>query len=193
MMDSESINTQVPVIQLSSLEKNKEEGKEVQSTREYSHPPKSSGNSYINGNGDWDYEVKMAILSGKAVPIVPEETRYIQKTAAAKKQGTQRNIGIEVSNGNGVNQMAKRVGHYLQKKGYPVGRLTNSQNFNHGHTQIYYQEGNGEIAHQVAEQLPTHKDIIEIKKLDRPSIQVKVLLGKDMIPHNNKFREKEGS
>jgi Tfp pilus assembly protein PilF len=192
MMDSESINTQVPVIQLSSLEKYREEEKEIQSTRESDHSRKSSANYYAKGNGDgsgdWDYEVKMAILSGKSVSMPPEEPRDIQKTAIAKNAETRRNIGIEVSNGNGANQMAKRVGHYLQKKGYPVGRLTNSQNFNQGHTQIYYQEGNGEIANQVAEQLPTHKDIIEIKKLDRPSIQVRVLLGKDMIPHNNKFR-----
>jgi Flp pilus assembly protein TadD len=178
-MDSDSSNAHVPAIQLSSL------------------PPKSSGNSYVKGNGegsgDWDYEVKVALLSGNAVPIVLEEPRYIQKTAVAKKQETQRNIGIEVSNGNGVSQMAKRVGYYLKEKGYPVGRLTNSQHFNHGYTQIYYQKGNGEIAQQVAEQLPTHKDLIELKKLDRPSIQVKILLGKDMVPHNNKFREKEGS
>jgi len=197
MMDSESINTQVPVIQLSSLEKYREEEKEIQSTRESDHSRKSSANYYAKGNGDgsgdWDYEVKMAILSGKSVPISLEESRYIQKTVVVKNQATRGNNRIEVSNGNGVDQMAKRVGLYLQKKGYSVGRLTNSQHFNHGHTKIYYQEGNGEIANQVAEQLPIHKELIELKKLDRPSIQVKILLGKDMIPHNNKFKEKEGS
>jgi len=196
-MDSESVNAPVPVIQWSILAKNREEGKEAQSTGQSSLAPRILSNFYGKGKGDgsgeWDSEVKMAIVSEKAVSVALEEPKDLQKTMTRKKQGTRRDIGIEVSNGNGVDHMAKRVGHYLQKKGYPVGRLTNSQHFNHGYTQIYYQEGNKEIAHQIAEQLPTHKDLIEIKKLERPTIQVKILLGKDMIPHINKFREKEGS
>lgn len=197
VMDSDSINTQVPIIQLSNLEEYREEKKEILSNREPGHSEKTSGKIYakanVAGSEGRDHQVEMAILSEKAVPIYPEEPRYIQKAVTIKEPGTKANIGIEVSNGNGVYQMAKRVGHYLQEKGYPVARLTNSQNFNHGQTQIYYQEGNGEIAHRVAEQIPVPKDIIKVKKLDRPSIQVKVLLGKDMVPHNNQFREKEGS
>jgi hypothetical protein len=196
-IDSDSINPEVPVIQLASLERGKEEGKETQPGRDPKSAHNSAGNSNVAGNGDgsweWNYEMKMAILEGKAIPIELGVPKNAQKTAVAKKKDSRREVGIEVSNGNGVNQMAKRVGIYLQKKGYQVGRLTNSQPFNHGQTRIYYQEGNGEIALQVGDQLPTYYDLIELKRLDRPSIQVKIVLGKDMIPHNNKFREKEGS
>jgi hypothetical protein len=196
-IDTGSANPQVPVIQLSSLEKDRGEREEAQPNRGSNSSPKSTGNSSVDGNGDgsweWNYEMKMALLQGKAIPIEFGVPQNAQKTAVAKKKDISREVGIEVSNGNGVNQMAKRVGFYLQKKGYQVGRLTNSQPFNHGQTRIYYQEGNWEIALQVADQLPIYYDLIELKRLDRPSIQVKIVLGKDMIPHNKKFREKEGS
>jgi len=196
-IDSGSANPQVPVIQLTSLERGKEEGKEAQPGGDSEPAHNSAGNSNVTGNGDgreeWNYEMKMAILQGKAIPIELGVPKKGEKTAVAKKKDISREAGIEVSNGNGVNQMAKRVGIYLQKKGYQVGRLTNSQPFNHGHTRIYYQEGNWEIALQVADELPAIYDLIELKRLDRPYIQVKILLGKDMIPHNTKFREKEGS
>jgi len=197
--NSDSINPQVPVIHLSSLEKGNGETKEAQpatgTNPEPAHP--LDGHANVTGNGDgsweWNYEMKMALLQGKAVPIELGVPKNPGKMAVSKKEDIRREVGIEISNGNGINQMAKRVGIYLQKKGYPVGRLTNSQPFDHGQTRIYYQEGNGQIALDVANQLPTYYDLIELKKLDRPSIQVKVVLGKDMIPHNHKFREKEGS
>jgi Tfp pilus assembly protein PilF len=196
-IDTGSANPQVPVIQLSSLEKDRGEREEAQPNRGSNSSPKSTGNSSVDGNGggreEWNYEMKMALLQGKAIPIEFRVPQNAQKTPVAKKKDISREAGIEVSNGNGVNQMAKRVGIYLQKKGYQVGRLTNSQPFNHGQTRIYYQEGNWEIALQVADELPGYYDLIELKRLDRPYIQVKILLGKDMIPHNSKFREKEGS
>jgi len=197
-IDSDSMNPQGP-IQLSSLGKDKGEAKEAQPiTRTNPEPAhNSAGNLNVTGNGDgsgeWNYEMKMALLEGKAIPIELGDPKNAQKTAVAKKKDIKREVGIEVSNGNGVNQMAKRVGIYLQKKGYQVGRLTNSQPFNHGHTRIYYQEGNWETALQVADELPAYYDLIELKGLDRPYIQVKILLGKDMIPHSDKFREKERS
>lgn len=172
-MDPDSLKPEIPVIQLADAYSN------------------AAGNG--DGIGEWNYEMKMAILQGKAVPIDPGAPTIGQRTVAAKKKEIRPNIGIEVSNGNGVERMAQRVGVYLQKNGYPVDRLTNSKPFNSRHTQIYYLEGNEEIAHLVAEQLPTKKNLIELKMLDRPSIQVKILLGKDMIRHNAKFREKEGS
>jgi tetratricopeptide (TPR) repeat protein len=146
-----------------------------------------------DGTGEWNYEMKMAILQGKPVPIDPGAPGTGQMTVASKKKEIRPNIRIEVSNGNGVERMAQTVGAYLQKNGYPVDRLTNSKPFNSRHTQIYYLEGNEEIAHLVAEQLPTKKHLIELKMLDCPSIQVKILLGKDMIRHSAKFKKTEGS
>jgi hypothetical protein len=196
-MDSSPISHEIPVVQLVGLETDGRDGKRGIPNQGFSQPGNSAVQASMSGNGsgveEWDYEMKIALLSGKAVPIAVSGPPNAKKSPAVKKPEIRRDIGIEISNGNGVNQMAKNVGSYLQKKGYQVGRLTNSQPFNHGHTRVYYQEGNGEIAIQVADQLPTYYNLIELKKLDRPSIQVKILLGKDMIPHDKKFREKEGS
>ena len=196
-MKADSIKPEIPVIQLAGVEKGKEERIEAQTRRDpeparnFVAGSKTAGNEA--GIGEWNYEMKMAILQGKAVPVDRAAPITGQKTLTAKKQESQRNIGIEISNGNGVNKMAQRVGVYLQKNGYPVVRLTNSKPFNSSRTQIYYLEGNEEIAHLVAKQLPTYGSFIELKMLDRPSVQVKILLGKDIIRHNAKFREEERS
>jgi Flp pilus assembly protein TadD len=98
-----------------------------------------------------------------------------------------KDAGIEISNGNGVNRMARKVGDYLKERGLSVKRLTNYRNFNQGFTRIYYQEGHIGAANHVARQLPATREMIELKKLDRPYLQVKVLLGKDMIPYRQTF------
>jgi tetratricopeptide (TPR) repeat protein len=188
---------EVPVISLASLKMEKEDKRDSESVKVagVTSADMVDSNAGINGNGmeEWNYEMKMALLQGKAVPIELGVPRNAEKTLVAKKKDIRRGVGIEVSNGNGVNQMAKRVGIYLRKKGYQVDRLTNSKPFNHGQTRIYYQEGNWESALGVADQLPIYYDLIELKRLDRLSIQVKIVLGKDMIPYDKKFREKEGS
>jgi tetratricopeptide (TPR) repeat protein len=196
-MESDSSKPEIPVIQLASLEMAKEDKKEAQPSKDPEPANTYAADSNAAGNGnelaEWNYEMKIAILLGKAVPIELGAPKSAEKTAVAKKKDIRREAGIEISNGNGVNQMAKRVGIYLRKKGYLVDRLTNSKPFNHGQTRIYYQEGNWETALGLADELPIYYDFIELKRLDRPSIQVKIVLGKDMIPYDSKFREKEGS
>jgi tetratricopeptide (TPR) repeat protein len=188
---------EIPVISLTSLEMGKENKKEAQASKGPEPATTYAADSNAAGNGkelaEWNYEMKMALLQGKAIPIELGAPESSQKTVTARKKEFRQNVGIEVSNGNGVNEMAKRVGLYLGKAGYPVIRLTNSKPFNTSRTHIYYLTGNEEIAYLIAEQLPMYYHLIELKKLDRPSIQVKILLGKDMIPYNAKFREKEGS
>jgi Tfp pilus assembly protein PilF len=90
--------------------------------------------------------------------------------------------GIEISNGNGANGMARRVSRELEDKGLPVRRITNADHFNHRQTRIYYQNGYQELAAQVADQLPGLQKLEEQKKFARPNINVKVIIGKDIIP-----------
>ena len=99
-------------------------------------------------------------------------------------------VGIEISNGNGVNRMAKKVGDYLKTRGHEVKRLTNSKNFNHGKSKVYYQEGHSREARHIADQLPKVDEIVGVKKLDRADIQVKVLLGKDLALQVKRFETK---
>jgi tetratricopeptide (TPR) repeat protein len=98
-----------------------------------------------------------------------------------------RGIEIEISNGNGVNRMAKKVGNYLNEKGLKVIRLTNANNFSHTETKIFYQEGFRQTADYMASQLPVTRKMEELKRFDRPNIKVKLVIGRDLIPHNKLF------
>lgn len=89
--------------------------------------------------------------------------------------------GIEISNGNGVNGMARRISRQLEGNGIPVRRITNAEHFNHRRSRIYYQNGYEEVAVQVAGQIPGLQKLEGRKKFDRPSINVKVILGRDLV------------
>lgn len=95
--------------------------------------------------------------------------------------------GIEISNGNGVNRMAKRVVEYLKEKGFKVSRLTNADHFRYSGTKIIYQKEYDQAAEEVAQHIPTYQLKEEIEKLDRPNIKVKILIGKDLVPYLNRF------
>ena len=101
-----------------------------------------------------------------------------------------KDVGIEISNGNGINQMARKVGDYLTEMGMKVARLTNAKKFNQEKTKILYLNGYQTEAEYVAEQLPSGKENLEaVKGFDRPSIQVKVLIGKDLVPYKEVFNQ----
>jgi len=97
---------------------------------------------------------------------------------------------IEISNGNGVIHMAKRVGAYLRSKGFPVKRLTNSKHFHHARSMIYYCEGYLQEAYQVAKEIPGWNEMKEVPNLESPSVKVKVLIGRDLIGCPNFLRER---
>jgi tetratricopeptide (TPR) repeat protein len=102
-----------------------------------------------------------------------------------KQQNSFREVGIEISNGNGANRMARRVGDYLKEKGFPVVRLTNANHFNHPETQIYFYKGHGDEARQVAEQIIFKlENMRELKQLERANVKIKVVIGKDLISQN---------
>jgi hypothetical protein len=104
---------------------------------------------------------------------------YIQKN-------TYEGIGIEISNGNGIRSLARRVGTYLNKKGFEVVRLTNANNFNHADTIIYYQDKHYQAAADLAEQIPGTQNIKAVTKLDRKNINIKILIGKDIVKHDGR-------
>ena len=105
-----------------------------------------------------------------------------------KRQSSSSNgVEIEISNGNGAYRMAKKVGDYLKEKGLKVTRLTNANHFRHTETRIFYQKEYQETADYAAEQLPVVGNKEQKVKLDRPTIKVKILIGKDLIPHLRTF------
>lgn len=125
--------------------------------------------------------------------IYAKETPSPEKEAASVSTRTpfetshNGKLAIEISNGNGVNNMARTVGDYLKGRGFRVTRLTNAAYFNHAETKIFYQKEYHEGADQVAEQLPVFQSKEETEKFDRPSIKIKILIGKDLVPHKKSF------
>jgi len=119
--------------------------------------------------------------------VVKKKEVRIERLLSLKK------AGIEISNGNGVNRMAWRVGNYLKEKGLSVVRLTNADHFNHNETIIYYQNGQRESVDLLADYMPVNFDKEEIKKLNRPDIKIKVLIGKDLVPKNKMFENNNGT
>jgi tetratricopeptide (TPR) repeat protein len=96
-------------------------------------------------------------------------------------------VGIEISNGNGAYRMAKKVGDYLKEKGLKVTRFTNANNFNYPETRIFYQKEYDEAAEHIAGHLPVFRSKEETEKFDRQNIKIKILIGKDLIPHHKTF------
>ena len=100
-------------------------------------------------------------------------------------------VGMELSNGNGVNNMAKNVGQYLRAKGFHIVRLTNADKFNYQKTTLMYKPEFSQATREVAEQLPEMPALKEVKRLGRPNIGMKIVLGRDLIPHKNVLPEEK--
>jgi len=98
---------------------------------------------------------------------------------------------IEVSNGNGINRMATRLGNYLRNKGLNVILLTNADHFGYEETKIYYSEPYLHDAYKVAQQIPGWQNMEKVYKFNRQSIKIKVLIGNDLISYDRLFSEDE--
>jgi Flp pilus assembly protein TadD len=90
---------------------------------------------------------------------------------------------IEVSNGNGVNRMARRVGNDLKDMGLNVTRLTNADHFGYKKTKIYYLSPYLHDAYKVAKQIPGWQNMEKVDKFSRQNTKIRVLIGKDIIPY----------
>jgi Flp pilus assembly protein TadD len=96
---------------------------------------------------------------------------------------------IEVSNGNGVNRMAARMGNYLRNKGLNISLLTNADHFGYKETKIYYSDPYLHDAYRVAQQIPGWQNMEKVNKFNQQRNKIKVLIGKDLIPYNRSFSE----
>jgi Flp pilus assembly protein TadD len=94
---------------------------------------------------------------------------------------------IEILNGNGVEGMAGRLGNYLKKKGFNVTQVGNANSFGHIESKVFYDSGQAEYAHRFIQELPIQpnmKNIIGLKELEN---KIRLLIGKDMVPHNDEI------
>jgi tetratricopeptide (TPR) repeat protein len=98
-------------------------------------------------------------------------------------------IKIEVSNGNGVTRMARKVGDYLRGNGVSLMYLTNARHFNHEETRIYYSGGYLREAYQIAQKLPGRQRLEEVTTVRGGNAEISILIGKDLVPHLAMFQK----
>ena len=96
-------------------------------------------------------------------------------------------LTVEVSNGNGVNRMASRVGNYLKKKGVKVTRLTNAEHFNFDETMIYYHLDHLKDAFKIAQEIPGYQNMEKLGASGQEGVAIKVRIGKDLVPYDELF------
>lgn len=92
----------------------------------------------------------------------------------------ERAMRLEVSNGNGVNGMAARVGRWLATQGVQTDRLTNQQPYAQKQTVIQYRSGHEDAALRVARSLPANAKAEPVPTLGLRS-DVRVVLGRDWV------------
>lgn len=168
---------------------------EIAALSRYARNARNGENGMATVNIKREESATLFQLTGLKVEEVPApnylndlEELVIHKQYPQKKNvNSLKNIDIEISNGNGVRRMAQNVGEYLKEKGFRVTRLTNDVHFNHTGTKIIYQREYEKAADHISEHLPVCRAKEEAERLHRPNIKVKVLIGKDLIPHQKKF------
>jgi tetratricopeptide (TPR) repeat protein len=91
-----------------------------------------------------------------------------------------RSFKLEVSNGNGVLGLAKRVAGRLTGAGVPTARLTNRRPFNQTTTEVEYREGYAAEAAALAAKL---QHPVQVKRSERLAshIDVRLVLGRDVL------------
>jgi tetratricopeptide (TPR) repeat protein len=99
--------------------------------------------------------------------------------------------GIEISNGNGVFRMARRVGRFLKARGFTVVRLTNAKSFSCPETVIQYREEYEMASAELAKVMPESPRMTEVERLDRRNVKIKMLLGRDIVRDRRVFAKGE--
>jgi hypothetical protein len=91
-----------------------------------------------------------------------------------------RSFRLEVSNGNGITGMAKRVSEHLRRVGVHTQRLTNDRPFEQQHTVIHYRPGFEREAEILKAKLQPEVRAIASKAL-AGHIDVRLVLGRDVL------------
>lgn len=88
-------------------------------------------------------------------------------------------LRVEVSNGNGVTGMARRVGAYLRGSGFPATRFTNQAIFTVAASRVEYRAGLEADARRIAAAMPQFVAVVPGDGL-RKDIGVRLVLGRDL-------------
>ncbi|MGH8729595.1 MAG: LytR C-terminal domain-containing protein [Burkholderiales bacterium] len=116
------------------------------------------------------YELRQTVPHQVAIVAQPVKESLLVPLKKAK---------VEVSNGNGVTRMARKVATYLGINGVPTSRITNHKSFDQLTTQIEYREGFKLQAKSLNSKLPKPANLVASEKL-REGIDLRLVLGRDL-------------
>jgi tetratricopeptide (TPR) repeat protein len=176
----QAVATQAPSVQTLALPKDRgvisnAAGVPVATTPEsHVETGQSAPNVYKPSERAEPVQTAAVVATAEAVP----------ELAMAQAESIRRHL--EVSNGNGVSGMAKKVAYFLQESGYEKARLTNRKPFTVQTTQIQYRYGHQEDAEHLRSSLPGNTGMVPSSNL-RADINLRVVLGKDMLQHTAYF------
>jgi Tfp pilus assembly protein PilF len=122
-------------------------------------------------------------------PKLPAHKQSVSSSAAPRQliAHAERLFRLEVSNGNAIPGMARKVGEQFKRSGINVDRLTNQVPYRQAITEIQYRDGYVSEAVKVASLLQ-HQVIVVHAKALRPDIHVRLVLGKDVPDHVALFK-----
>jgi tetratricopeptide (TPR) repeat protein len=109
----------------------------------------------------------------EAVPLPPLPEPQPRATSVPR-------FKLEISNGNGVLGLAKRVAGRLVDAGVRTARLTNQRPFDQARTEIQYREGHAAAAGALASKLQ-HPVQVKPKHDLASHVDVRLVLGKDVL------------
>lgn len=113
------------------------------------------------------------------VAVLPIQDAIAREIHQAMTQPPSEVARVEISNGNGVNGMAKAVRGFLRDKGFRANRLTNQTAFDRKVTLVEYRAGFLVAAEKLRATLPGSVQLVEAKDL-RKDISLRVVLGRDL-------------
>ena len=141
-----------------------------------------------------DPDLQAARKGAEVAALLADVKRYMADEGSNAAAGQDRPVspgrdGIEISNGNGVNGMAKEVGHFLKRQGFNVVRLTNADHYGYAKAGVYYRGDAEFTALQVKGAIPGITQMKKVGGFDRDSVKVRVLVGRDLADGRDAFKE----
>lgn len=130
----------------------------------------------ISQSSPYVYELR---AREEPAPVAAAVASALRQTVQARGTATlQWNFRLEVSNGNGINGLAKRVGVALGEYGLSKVRLTNQKPFGQPVTRVEYREGFAEQANLLSARFSQGPVTVKTARLD-PRADVRIVLGRD--------------
>jgi len=91
-----------------------------------------------------------------------------------------RGVKLEISNGVGVERLARRTADRLAQEGVATARLTNAKPYRQLHTQIEYAQGQEAAVQALAARLPVPVELVQVARLER-DMSLRLVLGQDVV------------